>query len=79
MTENKMVGEHHRLKGHEFGQTPGDSEGQGNLQPMGSQKVRHDLLTEQQQSQNSNRTCLAPESMLLATVLHKQGLSDPGD
>ena len=26
-----MVGWHHRLKGHEFGQTPRDSEGQGNL------------------------------------------------
>ena len=26
-----MVGWHHRLSGHEFGQTPGDSEGQGSL------------------------------------------------
>ena len=26
-----MVGWHHRLKGHEFEQTPGDSEGQGSL------------------------------------------------
>ena len=26
-----MVGKHHRLDGHEFEQTPGDSEGQGNL------------------------------------------------
>ena len=25
-----MVGGHHRLNGHEFEQTPGDSEGQGN-------------------------------------------------
>ena len=24
-----MVGWHHRLSGHEFGQTPGDGEGQG--------------------------------------------------
>ena len=28
---NKMVGWHHRLKGHEFEQTPGDSERQGSL------------------------------------------------
>ena len=26
-----MVGWHHRLNGHEFEQTPGDSEGQGSL------------------------------------------------
>ena len=30
-TENEMVGWHHQLKGHEFGQTPGDKEGQGSL------------------------------------------------
>ena len=30
-TEDEMVGWHHRLNGHEFGQTPGDSEGQGSL------------------------------------------------
>ena len=28
---DEMVGWHHRLNGHEFEQTPGDSEGQGNL------------------------------------------------
>ena len=31
MTENEMVGWHHRLNGHEFEQIPGDSEGQGSL------------------------------------------------
>ena len=31
MTEDKMVGWHHRLSGHEFEQTPGGSEGQGSL------------------------------------------------
>ena len=30
-TENEMVGWHHQLNGHEFEQTPGDSEGQGSL------------------------------------------------
>ena len=29
MTEDEMVGWHHRLNGHEFEQTSGDSEGQG--------------------------------------------------
>ena len=31
MTEDEMAGWHHRLNGHEFEQTPGDSEGQRNL------------------------------------------------
>ena len=31
MTEDEMVGWHHRLNGDEFGQTLGDSEGQGGL------------------------------------------------
>ena len=30
-TEDEMVGCHHRLNGHEFEQTPGDSKWQGNL------------------------------------------------
>ena len=30
-TEDEMVGWHHQLNGHEFEQTPGGSEGQGNL------------------------------------------------
>ena len=34
MTEDEMVGWHHWLSGHEFGQTPGESEGQGTLQSM---------------------------------------------
>ena len=31
MTENEMVGWHHRLNGHEFEEAPGDGEGQGSL------------------------------------------------
>ena len=31
MTEDEMVGWHHRLNGHEFEQTLGDSNGQGSL------------------------------------------------
>ena len=31
MTEDEMIGWHHRLNGHEFEQTLGDSEGQGSL------------------------------------------------
>ena len=31
MTEDKMVGLHHQITGHEFEQAPGDGEGQGSL------------------------------------------------
>ena len=31
MTEDEMVGWHHRLNGHEFEQTPGVGDGQGSL------------------------------------------------
>ena len=51
MTEDEMVGWHHRLNGHEFEQTQGDSEGQGSLvccNSMRSQRVRHNFRTEQQ-------------------------------
>ena len=50
MTEDEMVGWHHQLNGHEFEQTPGDSEGGklGMLQSMKLQRVRHDLATEEQ-------------------------------
>ena len=42
-----MVGWYHRLNRHEFEQTPRNSEGQGSL--GGSQRVGHNLVTEQQQ------------------------------
>ena len=31
MTEDEMVGQHHRLDGHEFEQAPGAGDGQGSL------------------------------------------------
>ena len=51
MTEYRMVGWHHRLNGYEFEQTPGDSEGQGNLtcdSPWGHEES-NTIATEQQQ------------------------------
>ena len=35
MTEDEMVGWHHRLDGHQFEQAPGDREGQGSLARCG--------------------------------------------
>ena len=48
VTEGEMVGWHHRLEGHEFEQTLGDSEGQGWLagcSPWGCKEWRHYLVT----------------------------------
>ena len=49
------------LNGHEFQQTPGDSEGEGNLaccmQSMGSQRVRHDWETTELKEQISSVFC----------------------
>ena len=47
-----MVGCHHSLNGHEFEQTPGDSEGQGSLvycRPWGRKESD---MTEQEQQLN---------------------------
>ena len=43
MTEDEMVGWHHRLNGHEFEQAQGVDEGQGSLllQSRESQRVGH--------------------------------------
>ena len=50
-----MVGWHQWLNGHEFEQTPGDSEGQGSLAYfMGWQRVRCDLATRQEQKHKIN-------------------------
>ena len=43
MTEDELIGWHHRLSGHEFEQAPRVGDGQpGVLQSMGLQRVRHD-------------------------------------
>ena len=51
MTEDETVGWHHRLNGHEFEQIQGDGEVQRSLVGCSSwgHRVRHDLVTEQQQ------------------------------
>ena len=59
---DEMIGWHHQLNGHEFEQTPGDNEGQGSLQSMGSQRVNYDLATEHQQ--HSLNTYYMPGTVL---------------
>ena len=46
MTEDEMVGRHHRLDGHEFEQAPGDSEGQGSLACCSSWDRKESEMTE---------------------------------
>ena len=64
-----MVGQHHRFNGHELGQTPEDSEGQGGLvcySPWG-----HDLAAEQQQ-QKFNSSVTLTTVHVLKTAIHGQ-------
>ena len=46
MTEDEMVGWHHRRNGHKFEQTLEVDDGQENLASMRSERVRHDWETE---------------------------------
>ena len=49
MTKDEMIGEHHRLDGHEFEQAPGVGDGQGKpgmLQSIKSQRVGQDSRAE---------------------------------
>ena len=47
MTEDEMVGWHHRLNEHGFGWTPGVSDGQGDLACCGSWGHKESDMTEQ--------------------------------
>ena len=51
MSEDERAGWYHQCHGHELGQTPGERGAgrPGALQSIGSQKVRRDWATEQQQ------------------------------
>ena len=46
MVEDEMVGWHQRLNGHEFEQTTGDSEGQGNLKCWSPRGCKEADMTE---------------------------------
>ena len=57
VTEDETAGCHHQVNGHESEQILGDSEGQGSLaccSPWGSQRVGHELASEQQQQRIKN-------------------------
>ena len=56
MTEDKMVGWHHQLNGHEFEQALGDGEGQGSLACCSPWGRKESDMTEQL---NNNKKYLA--------------------
>ena len=68
-TEDGMFEWLHWLNGHEFEQTPGDSEGQGSLACCSpwSHRVGHDLMTEQQPSTETKQFLLCRHVMCAVT------------
>ena len=52
VTEDEMVGWHHRLTGHEFEQTLGDGEGQGSLECCSLWNHKESDMTEQLNNNN---------------------------
>ena len=57
MTEDEMVGWHRQLDGHEFEQTPRDSEGQGSLECCSPRGHKESNTTE---NLNDNKVLLVP-------------------
>ena len=67
MTEDEMVGWHHRLSGHEFEQAPGDNKGQGDLaccSPWGHKE----LDTTEQLNNSSSSVKRIPNSIVAFTA-----------
>ena len=54
MTENEMVGWHHRFNGHEFEQAPGYSEGEGSLACCSPWGHKESDTTEDMNNNNNN-------------------------
>ena len=77
MTEEKMIGYHHQLNGHESEQTLGDSGGQRSLalQLVGSQRVGHNLLIEQQRSRIDMRDALCSTHLFNPYIMSSLYLS----
>ena len=67
-TENEMVGWHHRLNGHKFEQTSGDSEGQRSLARCSPRGCKESDMTEQLKNNSKKRKQRTqhPSSMLYA-------------
>ena len=58
MTENQMVGWHHRLNGHEFNQTLGDGEGQETLACFSPWGHKESDMTERLNNNSSKQSLM---------------------
>ena len=52
MTQEEMMGWHHRLDGHEFEKAPGDAESQGSLACCNPRDCKESDMTEQLNANN---------------------------
>ena len=59
VTEDEMVGRHHRFNGHEFEQTLGDSEGPGSLTCCSPWGHKESDMTEQLKNEQQKMKALA--------------------
>ena len=69
MTEDEMVGWHHRFNGHEVGQTLGDGEEQGSLECC-SPWVRKELDTTEQLNKNKESLACCSQALRLQRIRH---------
>ena len=68
MTKDKMVEWHHRLNGHEFEPTSGDSEGQGSLICCSPWSHKELDVTEQLNNNQQNQTA---HLQLITQIIHE--------
>ena len=67
-TEDKMVGWHHRLNGHEFEQTLGDGEGQESLTCCSPWGHRESDMTDCWNSNNSHSETSSSAAVVLGDI-----------
>ena len=73
MRKDEMVGWHHRLSGHEFEQTQGDSEGQGSLACCSSQGCKEvDTTLELKNKSNTKDICMESRKLVQMNLFARQ-------
>ena len=75
MIEEEVVGWHHQFDGHEFEQTPGDSEGKGSLEYCNSSGCK-ELGTTEQLNNNTliKKKKTSCSTRTLSNTIHKNKL-----